>query len=420
MNEIRDLIVGIDFEKEKTQMSFYDRKAQEPRSVSMKVGADLFEIPTMLCKRTTQGDYCVGIEAEYFAKEQSGILLDNLYEISKSRQTVQVGSEILEPWELLAAYIKGMLKYLGIMDTVKNTKCLAICTPELTGIQVENLQQACAAAGFDRDKFLLMDYGESFFHYVMGQKGETWNRSVAWYAFETKKVLYRKMSMNSGSSQTLVHLEPAVEIELPEEAGERDDRFSRFVAETMGTGLFSSVQITGEGFSQDWAKNSVRILCFQKRKVYYGNNLFSRGACYGARDKAEGRKTKGYRYISESMVRTNIGMEMRVMGAPAYHSLITAGKNWYDSKASCEFLLDDVQDLVFVVSDMEKNDKRHMVMPLPGLPKRPNKTTRLRLEMEYVSAAECKIMVQDLGFGDLFPSSRKVWKETVNWQEVKQ
>ena len=35
MNEIRDLIVGIDFGKDTSQISYFDRKGGEPRSISM-------------------------------------------------------------------------------------------------------------------------------------------------------------------------------------------------------------------------------------------------------------------------------------------------------------------------------------------------------------------------------------------------
>ena len=60
----------------------------------------------------------------------------------------------------------------------------------------------------------------------------------------------------------------------PEEEGEkaveaRDEAFRDFIKETLGTGLFSSIQITGYGFSPDWAKMSIGSLCMQRRKVYY-------------------------------------------------------------------------------------------------------------------------------------------------------
>ena len=53
---------------------------------------------------------------------------------------------------------------------VKNTKCLVITAQELDQVQVSNFQRACQALGFLEDKYLLLDYGESFFYYIMTPK----------------------------------------------------------------------------------------------------------------------------------------------------------------------------------------------------------------------------------------------------------
>ena len=66
-----------------------------------------------------------------------------------------------------------------------------------------------------------------------------------------------------------------------------------------------------------------------------------------------------------------------------------------------------------MVSEPEK-EKKKLVMKLPGLPKRPNKTTRLALELVFLSPKECRITVTDRGFGELFPSSGKIWRETIS------
>lgn len=80
------------------------------------------------------------------------------------------------------------------------------------------------------------------------------------------------------------------------EGQERDSEFGKFVQKTLGRDLFSSIQITGDGFSQDWAEQSVRLLCYQKRKVFYGNNLFAKGACAAGKEKTENKALKGYRF----------------------------------------------------------------------------------------------------------------------------
>ena len=415
MNETRDLIVGIDFGRKNSQICYYDRKAEEARSLPVKVGSSLFETPTCLCRRPEQGDYCIGLEAEYFAREKGGFLVDDLYGIAAGKEPVQIGDGQKQPWELLAHFLKGMLKFLGIVEVEKNIRFLTIAMETLDTVQVENLQKACASLGFADEKYSLMDYDESFYYYVLTQKTETWNRSVGWYSFDRDRVSFRKLVLTAGPKQVLARLEDPVETELREAAGERDEDFYKFVKETLGTDLYSSIQISGEGFDQEWAEKSVKLLCYQKRKVYYGNNLFASGACSSGAEKLYRRNLKNYRYLSKALVLKEVGMDMRVMGAPAYYPLIEAGGNWYESKAACELILDDVKELVFVVSGLGDGEKKRMAMALPGLPKRPNKTTRLSLELAYVSREKCRITVRDLGFGDMFPSSGRVWKETVEW-----
>lgn len=415
MNEIRDLIIGIDFGKEYTQICYYDRKGEEPRSLSMKVGTSQYEAPTCLCWRVEQKDYCVGLEAAYFAREKGGVLIDDLYNICTKDEKVQVAGEQREPWELFAGFLSGMLKFLGVMDVIKNTKCLVITCPDIGSIQVENFRKACGSLGLSEEKYMIMDYGESFYYYALTQKRETWNRSVAWYAFKGKNVIFRKLTIHAGVKPALVKMELPVETNLSGNGEERDTSFCHFIQKTLGTELYSSIQITGSGFDQQWAQQSVKMLCFQKRKVFYGNNLFAKGACAAGKERLEDKRLRGYRYVSDSLVLTDVGMDMRVMGSPTYYPLIVGGKNWYECKGSCEFILDDTKELVFVVGKLGETEKKRVAMALPGLPERPNKTTRLSVKLCYVSPKECKITVEDLGFGEMYPSSGKVWKESVTW-----
>ena len=415
MNETRDLIIGIDFEKKYSQICYYDRKAEEARSLPVKVGSSQYESPTCICKKEEQGDYCVGLEAEYFAREKGGILLENLYEISKSRDKVLVSGEQKEPWELLAYFFEGMLKFLGVADVVKNIRCFTVTTETLDDVQVDNLQKACSELGFAEDRVILMDHEESFYYYVMTQKVETWNRSVGWYSFDGNNVTFRKLSMNSAVKPVVVTLAEPVKKELCETPEERDEDFCSFIRETLGKDLYSSIQMNGEGFDQEWAQKSVKILCYQRRKVFYGNNLFAAGACAAGAERFVRHDLKEYRYISNSVVLTNVGMEMKVMGAPAYYPMIMAGTNWYECRSYCELILDGTEELVFVVQKAGEEDKKRISMQLPGLPKRPERTTRLSVNLQYISREQCQITVKDLGFGEMFPSEGKIWTETTGW-----
>lgn len=415
MNEIRDILIGVDFGKTTAQICYFDRKAEEAVSISMKVGANLYEAPACLCRRTNQKDFCIGLEAEYFAREQGGILIDHLYDLCLTREPVLVGEEEMLPAELLTAFLKGMLKFLGMTDPVKNIKCMSIAVPSLDKNLVTNLQEACGCLGFRKNQYLILDYGESFYYYALCQKQETWNRYVGWYAFDGEQVGFRRLSMNISTKPVLVRLEPEQRTALDTNPEERDLQFYQFVQETLRTDLYSSVLITGNGFDTTWAQKSVKALCKNHRKVFFGNNLFAKGACAAGRERLEEKKLKNYLYLSESLVTVNVGMDMMIMGSPAYYSLIEAGRNWYECKAEYELILDRTEELVFVVNPMGESRKKRVAMALPGLPVRPNRTTRLRVNLTYTSQKDCEITVQDLGFGDMFPSSGKVWKECVQW-----
>lgn len=416
MNETRDLMIGIDLGKDSSQLCYYDRKAEEPRSLPVKVGSSQYEVPTCLCRRVEQKDYCIGIEAEYFAREKGGFLVEDIYGISKSRKPVHVAGEEKQPWEILAYFLNGMLKLTGVADINRNIRCLTVTMESLDDIQVENLQKAGEELEIQNTSFIIMDHEESFYYYIMTQKTETWNRSVGWYSFDKNHVTFRKMVMNSNAKPILVKLEDPVETDLNDSDNEqRDADFYTFAKNTLGSELYSSIQIDGEGFDQEWAQKSVKLLCYQKRKVFYGNNLFAKGACAAGAERFLTRKLRDYRYLSSSLVLKDVGMDMRVMGAQAYYPLIEAGRNWYECRAECELILDGTDELIFVASAMGESEKKYIGMRLPGLPKRPNKTTRLDVKLQYISQDECEIMVTDLGFGEMFPSSGKVWKETTRW-----
>ena len=447
MNEIRDLIIGIDFGRESTQICYYNRKSDEPESLTLKAGENSYEIPGVLRKDAVSGGYVVGKTADTGAGGNSGTsageeagggsagasgegagaacnaypvvgdgsLISDIYAVSGTADPVTVWGEEKKPWELLHLFLQGVLRYLGVKDLEKSIKALAVATESLTAERVENLKKACEMLGFSGERLILLDYDESFYYHVMTQRKDIPARSTAWYTFDGNDVTYRKMTINSSVKPILVKMEGNEKTTLPEKTEARDEAFAIFTQKTLGSEMFSSIQITGRGFDQSWAVHSVRILCFGKRRVFLGNNLYARGACAAAKEKVENHQLKNYRFLSNSLVRYDVGMEMRMMGAPALYSLIKSGTNWYECKSSCELILDGMDELIFEVTGDKEEGTKRVAMKLPGLPVRPPKTTRLLLSMEYVSPEKCRIRVTDLGFGEMFPQSGKVWTEMVEW-----
>lgn len=64
---------------------------------------------------------------------------------------------------------------------------------------------------------------------------------------------------------------------------EKDLALAGIARDIFGGRPVSSVFLVGEGFDGKWYEESLKILCGAGKRVFAGNNLFAKGACYRAR-----------------------------------------------------------------------------------------------------------------------------------------
>lgn len=323
-----------------------------------------------------------------------------------------VDGTLFAPGELLAVFIRQALRLAGVTDVPEQVAGLMLTTRKITRELVGAVREANVLLKLPANRCFLQNYEESFYYYTLYQKPELYSRKVGLFIFSGERVEFRRMEMNAKVKPTLVKIGREPFVELPTENELRDKAFCRYAEEALDTDVYSTIFLVGDGFDRSWAKASVLFLSRHKRRVFMGNNLYVKGACFAAREKAEERTLKGYLFMSEDVIRINIGMNMLVNGSQAHYSLIPAGLNWYEAVRDVEFLLDGTDELEFQVSRMEDGKKTRYCMALPDLPKRPARATRLKLHLEYISAKKCRICVKDEGFGDLYPASGLCWEET--------
>ena len=65
------------------------------------------------------------------------------------------------------------------------------------------------------------------------------------------------------------------------------------------------------------------------------------------------------------------------------------------------------------IGEMYSKERRTIAMKLDGLPDRPPKASRVRIEVSFTSGTAMRVRVTDLGFGDLYPTSGKTWEEVL-------
>lgn len=384
IKEQNELALGIDLGPHAALLTFYNRKNAEPMTVSLSREQEQYEIP---------------VPETLFSR-------------------VEERSE--EGTEALAAFFSKCLELLsglGSPDAVFPMVTMRRMRPHWALA----ITQAWGKLGVPAEHVYLQEYLESFYYYMINQRKELWNYNAALFEHEKDRITGYVLYAGTKTKPALVRVDQAFHLYVDEKARDgmpeaewqqkKDALFLEKIRELFDGRVFSSAYLTGAGFDKDWARESLRFLCTH-RKVFMGQNLFTKGACYGAMAHCGMAPAAPYLYAGADMIEHNIGMEMLVRGVPEYYPMITAGINWYMARHECEFILDDTADLVFHSRSVNREEMTHTVT-LTDLPPRPNRATRIHLMMEFTAKNRCRVQMEDLGLGALYPSSGKQWEAVI-------
>lgn len=371
----RKLIVGIDLHMDHPQICVYDRGSQESLALTMKIGNAAVNL------------------SELFSGEEATDLK------SQARTITGIFREVFRTY--------------GVTDPGREISGICVAVPALSREMVDLLRAVFDELSIAPSKAYVQDYKESFFNYMAYQKPELWNRNTALFLFEEDSVQFMRLRFNQMTRPRTVRVASEEPHALSEDSATRDLQFGEIIESSLRHEMYSSIFITGSGFSEKWAEQSKKLLTKSGRKAFFEDCIFARGACNAARERVDEKRIHGVRFLGDALVQYDIGMEMQVGEKVVYYPLITAGSHWYNVSCDCEFLLGDKPQLTFIISSMESGGRHQSRMALPGLPERPERTTRLHLHMSFSAADHCDVEVTDLGFGEIFPSSGQSWHEVI-------
>jgi hypothetical protein len=191
-----------------------------------------------------------------------------------------------------------------------------------------------------------------------------------------------------------------------------DNDFARIAEYEVKKAYISSVFLTGIGFTNKWMKKSTNVLC-QGRRVFVGQNIYTKGACY----RAVGGEYKEFydRFFIET--KENVLFDVGItLGdeKDTFVPIANGGRQWYNTHGKIFVILDDTDKLTLVYRSRHNLEEKREVVKIHGIPKRPNKTTKLSLEVEFESPNQGAVIIRDLGFGKMFPTTNKIYRKEFN------
>ena len=415
-------IVGYELGKQHVQMSYLKIGEKEPQTLSMVAGQEQYNIPFVLYKQEDTNLWYIGKDAVARQKEQGGLLLTNLLERACQEEMTEVNLETYDSKALLALYIKRSLTYLSMIASVEKIAAIMFTVENLDQKMVDVLRQMVEFLQLPRILIQFIGKEESFFHYNLHTDVSLWNNQVYLYEMQDRTLTSYGLSLNRQTKPIVTIIEkkeyesfPKIDNFYQNQEGKAlwDELFLENITEDMEEKVVSTVYLIGEGFLGEWYQKSVRYLC-SKRRVFLGNNLYSKGACYALMDKMEPTElSASYVYLGTDKLKANVGMEILRQGAPSYLAILDGGNSWYDSKKEWDMILEKDNRLVFRITPLNGKNVTQTQMVLHGLQMSKTPLCRIHAEAYMETPQKMKIKLWDKGFGEFYPSSGQYWEENI-------
>jgi hypothetical protein len=409
------VVVGFDFGDSYSQISYCRYEQSMPETISLVMGEEQYNIPTVLCrKRSEDGtlDWSVGKEAIKNSSEGQGTLIENLAQIVKNNLTFKVDEEEFTSEELLEVFMKKMMGLLGGYTGGDDVAAVAFTTCELTSEFREKFNTAAAKVFKKNTKVYFMSQEDCFFQYMIHQPEEMWIQDVLLFDYRADGLKSFMLSMNRKTNPVACFIESNFYPQM-KSAETKDKMFLDILRKHCEDKVVTSIFLLGDGFSKQWCRESLKYMC-RGRRVFQGNNLFSKGACYGARERtSQSTLSSSYVYLSDEKLRANVGMVCDKGQAEIYFPILNAGTSWFEANRSFDVMLVKGNNIVLNIVPIDGHISRTAKISLEGLRVRGNKTNRVGLKFYMDNPSAIWIEITDKGFGEFFPSTGQVWKECI-------
>lgn len=434
MTKKNRVVVGFDLGNDYSQISYCRQNQSMPDTVSLVMGEEQYNIPTLLCRKNdVEGEaaWLIGRDALKVAKEGQGVLVENLLLLAKNNVSVRVGAdsdslsgEELSAEYLLRIFVKKALAILSAYVMSEDIAAVAFTMNEIDPGVMKMLRNISKHIGKRKTEVYFLSHEDCFFQYIIHQPQEMWIHDVLLYDYGSDGIKSYLLSMNRKTNPVACFMDAAQypQMKIPDLSDKSetakgaffkqfDSELLEIVRKNCDQRVITSVFLLGDSFSKDWCRESLKYMC-RGRRVFQGNNLFSKGACYGARERVyPSTLSTSYVYLSEDKLRANIGMTCDRGQTEVYYPILDAGTSWYEAQNTFDVMLVKNNAITLNIIPVDGRKTRVARISLEGLKVRGNKTNRVELRFYMEDANAVQIEITDKGFGEFFPSTGQVWKE---------
>ena len=412
------LIVGYDIGEENVQISYFMAEQNTVETLSTVAGEEAYNIPIALCKREGVNQWFLGKDAYKYASEEQGTLVDGLIGHALDRETVMVEGEEFDPVALLTLFFKRSLSLLSTIGNPDKIAAIMFTCEKLDRPLITLLSTVAANLKLKTEQIFFQSHTESFYYFMLNQPEELWLTKALLFEYRNDNMKVYRMQCNKQTTPIVAYIDdgdftftpyepmPEEEKMRADKCKKLDDEFLKLAQNICQGDLISSVYLIGDCFTDEWMAQSLRYLC-KGQRVFKGNNLYSKGACFGALERLRASKQgQEHVFLGNDKLTSNIGMKVLRRGEETYIALLDAGVNWYEADCVQELFLREGDYIELIATSLIGKGTKTLRMTLEEFQV---PVARLIVHLSLSRENCLRIEVEDMGFGEFYEATHKVW-----------
>lgn len=418
---MKEIYLGLDLCKKSIQLSYYRDDKSEPQSICQQNNMETFLFPNVMFYAIEEKKWYVGNDVAGVRFTKEGTIVENVVANIESDNHIVIGASSYTYEMLLLILLKTHVQdFLSRKDDYVLSG-MTVTIEEYHPIVYKVLQRFAKEMNLDKSHFSVISHETAFFQFVMNQEEKLHTNSVAMFDYSHEGMEYYRIDRKNQRNTVIYHLGyESLKEQLPytklfEDVEELDKDFSVIARKKMRETYVSAVYLTGPGFNDNWIRETQKVLC-DGRRVFMGQNIFTKGACYHAK---VGAYENGSDIIlcTQGSIPFDIGVSIGdPEGRNHFHPIAIGGREWYNMRGKVTLFLDGTNRIDMVYRDKVSKEMQKEVIEINGLPHRPPKTTKISLEVELFNETMGAIVIRDEGFGNIYPTTNKIYRKEFSVQ----
>lgn len=416
-----NVVIGYDINEYYAQIS-YAGEGREPETLQFPTRKEEGNIETALCKRKGVNQWFCGKEAVKKGVAGEGTLVEQLWKLFATRETVVIEKQEFSTTRLFNLFLKRTLAWSlqrieELVGEPVKVKALVLTAEPWQESMLPKFSLVTEGLPVEKECIFFQGHEESLFSYLVHQPERLLGYETGVFDLTGETLISYRVQMNHKTSPVVTTMDREVVTgivrkkhyasirEQDEALTGLDYRLKEYVEDFTEGRIVTSLYLIGEGFRGDWYKESRKLLC-RNRKVYAGNNLFGKGACYSGAERIwPGDVSENFLFFGKEMLRYNVGLTMQSVAGQEYYPLLDAGTNWYEAGAELSFMMEKPDEIALQITPLDGSGSYTERLKLPDFPGRDLRAFRFCLKAEMESETKLRIRVMDEGFGQIFAST---------------